>query len=325
MHMRTHAIPHMHKRAPSHLITIAQLYTCRYWGKGTVDSAKYFCKPAIDLDVALATLGSERLVEIGLGDDQHENGYDAAFSPWMDGVFDALGVPSIEGEDVGGPHTLGADDDIKTDSNYLRGNILQSLADTSTGKILPEDTKLTKFHGIYQQDDRDIRQGLEDAGKERAYSFMIRVGLPGGVCTPEQYLRMSNLAVSHASGNLKLTTRQAFQLHGVIKNRLKPTIQEINKGLMDTLAACGDVCRNVIATPLPLQTGVHAEVLAFAQKLSTHLKPQTSACVKSPRRGTLMHRLLRRSVSPTLFYWSGLLFFVFRISCCMLYLMAYIW
>lgn len=195
----------------------------------------------------------------------------------MDAVFDTLGVPAVDGEDIGGPHTLGPDDNIKTESNYLRGNILQSLADTSTGKILPEDTKLTKFHGIYQQDDRDVRAELEAAGKERAYSFMIRVGIPGGVCTPEQYLRMSDLAVTHANGNLKLTTRQAFQLHGVIKKRLKPTIQEINKGLMDTLAACGDVCRNVIASPLPLQSGVHAEVLDFAQRLSAHLKPQTSA------------------------------------------------
>jgi sulfite reductase (NADPH) hemoprotein beta-component len=143
--------------------------------------------------------------------------------------------------------------------------------------MLPEDTKLTKFHGIYQQDNRDERPGLEAAGQERSYSFMVRVGIPGGVCTPEQYLVMEGLASSHGNGNLKLTTRQAFQLHGVLKWNLKNSIQEINRGLMDTLAACGDVCRNVIASPNPFQSEVAGEVLAFAHRISAHLKPQTTA------------------------------------------------
>jgi len=191
-------------------------------------------------------------------------------------LFEKLGVEAVEGEDSGVLPAM-VDDDVKTESNYLRGHILRSLADTSTGKILPEDAKLTKFHGIYQQDDRDIRSGLEDNGEERAYGFMIRIGIPGGANTPNQLLRMLKLADSHCNGVLKLTTRQAYQVHGVIKGELKPTMQIINRGLMDTLAACGDVCRNVISTPNPMQPEIADSILDFSRRIQTHLKPQTAA------------------------------------------------
>ena len=127
------------------------------------------------------------------------------------------------------------------------------------------------------QDDRDIREGLVNAGKERAYTFMIRVGIPGGVGSAKQYLVMDELARKYGNGTLKLTTRQAYQLHGVLKWNLKSTIRDINKALMDTLAACGDVCRNVMATPNPYFSSIGDEVLDFAQAVSKHLKPQTSA------------------------------------------------
>lgn len=248
-----------------------------YWGKGTADSARYFCKPALDLDKVIEAAGATKLALVGLGDDQHENGYDGALVPWRDDVFEKLEVHKVAGEDEGMPVGI-VDDDLKVESNYLRGDILKSLADTSTGKILPEDAKLTKFHGIYQQDDRELRPILEAAGKERAYAFMVRVGIPGGVCEPHQMLRMLDLIDSHCGTyGLKLTTRQAFQVHGVIKKDLKPAMQIINKGLMDTLAACGDVCRNVIASPMPIDERVQAEVLDFSRRIQLHLKPKTAA------------------------------------------------
>ena len=166
---------------------------------------------------------------------------------------------------------------IKVASDNLRGTILEGLADESTGAISDDDTQLTKFHGIYQQDDRDLRKERRQQKLEKAFSFMIRVRVPGGVCTPQQWLDVDTLASSYANETIKLTTRQAFQLHGVLKGNLKQTIKEINDSLMDTLAACGDVNRNVMCNPNPDQSKVHAEVLEVAKKISDHLSPQTGA------------------------------------------------
>lgn len=175
------------------------------------------------------------------------------------------------------PSELSKNERIKDASQYLRGTILEGLSDTSTGALSADDTQLTKFHGIYQQDDRDLRRELRKAKKEPAYSFMIRVRVPGGVCTPQQWLDMDRLATTYGNNTLKLTTRQAFQLHGVIKAELKKTIQEINASLMDTIAACGDVNRNVMCNPNPYQSEVHAEALKLAQDISDHLTPRTRA------------------------------------------------
>ncbi len=175
--------------------------------------------------------------------------------------------------------TLGksANEGIKDVSNYLRGTILDGLADANTGSISKDDQQLTKFHGIYQQDDRDIRKERRHKKLEPAFSFMIRVRVPGGVALPEQWLEMDRIALEHANGALKLTTRQAFQFHGVIKSNLKKTIAEINQSLFDTLAACGDVNRNVMCNPNPHQSRVHADVLRLATEISNHLSPRTSA------------------------------------------------
>lgn len=166
---------------------------------------------------------------------------------------------------------------IKDASNYLRGTLLEGLADTSTGAISADDQQLTKFHGIYQQDDRDLRKERRKAKQEKAFSFMIRVRVPGGVATPAQWLEMDRIASQYAGTALKLTTRQAFQFHGVIKGELKKTIQEINAALLDTVAACGDVNRNVMCNPNPYQSKVHAEVQDLAVKISDHLTPRTGA------------------------------------------------
>jgi sulfite reductase (NADPH) hemoprotein beta-component len=175
--------------------------------------------------------------------------------------------------------TLGksANEGIKDASNYLRGTILEGLANAATGSISKDDQQLTKFHGIYQQDDRDIRKERRQKKLEPAYSFMIRVRVPGGVSTPVQWLEMDRIALEHANGALKLTTRQAFQFHGVIKSNLKKTIAEINQSLFDTLAACGDVNRNVMCNPNPYQSKVHADVLQLATEISNHLSPRTCA------------------------------------------------
>lgn len=172
---------------------------------------------------------------------------------------------------------LHKNESIKVESDQLRGTIAEGLADASTGAISASDQQLTKFHGIYQQDDRDLRKERRKAKLEKAFSFMIRVRVPGGVCTPKQWLDIDALADEYANGTLKLTTRQAFQVHGVLKTNLKKTIQEINATLLDTLAACGDVNRNVMCNPNPYQSKVHEEVLEVTKKISDHLSPRTGA------------------------------------------------
>ena len=119
---------------------------------------------------------------------------------------------------------LSANEGIKTDSNYLRGTIAEGIADPATGSVSETDNQLLKFHGSYQQDDRDQRAGRRKHKLEKAYSFMIRVRVPGGVATPKQWLEMDRLATQFANGTIKLTTRQAFQFHGIIKSNLKRTM-----------------------------------------------------------------------------------------------------
>jgi len=172
---------------------------------------------------------------------------------------------------------LAANEYIKTRSNYLRGTIVEGLADLSTGSMAEDDQQLLKFHGTYQQDDRDLRANRRKHKLEKAYSFMIRIRVPGGVATPHQWLETDRLATQFANGTIKLTTRQAFQFHGIIKSNLKRTIAEINQCAMDTIAACGDVNRNVMCNPNPHLSEVHADVLKVAQEISNHLTPQTRA------------------------------------------------
>jgi sulfite reductase (NADPH) hemoprotein beta-component len=166
---------------------------------------------------------------------------------------------------------------IKADSRRLRGTLIESLADPVTGAIAESDTVLLKFHGSYQQDDRDLREERRKSLLEPAYSFMIRTRTPGGVVSPEQWLKMDAIATRYANDSLRITTRQAFQFHGVIKRELKPTLQAINAALIDTIAACGDVNRNVLVAANPLESTLHARVYAHAARLSDHLLPNTRA------------------------------------------------
>ena len=165
----------------------------------------------------------------------------------------------------------------KAASNLLRGTIAPGLLLPTTGALTESDTHLLKFHGSYQQDDRDLREERRLQKLEPAYSFMIRTRLPGGVCTPQQWLALDAIAQRYANNSLRLTTRQAFQFHGVVKRELKTTMAAINASLIDTIAACGDVNRNVLASANPVQSALHAQVYHWARKLSEHLLPKTRA------------------------------------------------
>jgi len=173
--------------------------------------------------------------------------------------------------------SLSAVEGIKARSRQLRGTIVEGLNDPLTGAISDDDTQLIKFHGSYQQDDRDLRNERREQRLEPAYQFMVRARVPGGICTPAQWLAFDGIARSYANGTLRLTTRQAFQLHGILKRGLKPTIAAINRALLDTLAACGDVNRNTMCTVLPFERAAHAQAIDLTRRLSAHLAPRTGA------------------------------------------------
>lgn len=166
---------------------------------------------------------------------------------------------------------------LKADSRLLRGTIQEGLADPLTGAISEDDNKLLKFHGSYQQDDRDLRDERRKQKLEPAYSFMIRARLAGGVVSPDQWLAFDDLARQYAGRGLRITTRQTFQWHGVIKRNLKPTLRAINDSLATTIAACGDVNRQVVCSVNPWLSNTHAEIAQWAQKLSDYFLPKTRA------------------------------------------------
>ncbi len=166
---------------------------------------------------------------------------------------------------------------IKVASNLLRGTIAEDLADTSTGAISEQNGQLTKFHGLYLQDDRDLRNALKKAGQEKAFSFMLRVRLPGGRATPAQWIALDSLAGEIASPSLRLTTRQTFQFHGVLKGNVKALVQRMHRVLLDSIAACGDVNRNVMAPPNPEYSGVSRQVYDQAVAWSEFALPKTHA------------------------------------------------
>ncbi|MBV8695015.1 MAG: NADPH-dependent assimilatory sulfite reductase hemoprotein subunit [Ktedonobacteraceae bacterium] len=165
---------------------------------------------------------------------------------------------------------------IKSESNYLRGQVAEELAQDST-HFSEAQVQLIKFHGIYQQEDRDARQTRKATGSEKAYQFMIRSRIPGGTLTAEQYCVHDDLADRYANGTLRVTTRQSFQLHGVLKGNLHPTIHAINESLLSTLSACGDVNRNVMACPAPAANRAQSQVQEIAHRIAMHLAPRSRA------------------------------------------------
>ncbi|MDD3078491.1 MAG: NADPH-dependent assimilatory sulfite reductase hemoprotein subunit [Paludibacter sp.] len=166
---------------------------------------------------------------------------------------------------------------LKESSNFLRGTISESLKNPITGSISEDDQLLIKFHGTYQQQNRDLDDERRKQKLEPLYSFLIRVRVPGGVTTAQQWIVLDTLADKYADKTLKLTTRQAFQFHGVLKRNLKTTMQQINQTLLDTIAACGDVTRNVMSSANPYESAVHAEVAQDAKRVSDHFTPKSNA------------------------------------------------
>ncbi|BCS30022.1 sulfite reductase (NADPH) subunit beta [Aspergillus puulaauensis] len=244
-----------------------------YWPRK--EDKIYYNKPAKDLDARIAFLGGRKLTDIGLGDDQDPDAFQTGYSEWEPRLWQAMGVDKVEGlPEEPAPLT---NEDIKIQSNFLRGTIAEGLLDESTAAISASDQQLTKFHGTYMQDDRDLRDERKAQGLEPAYSFMIRCRLPGGVATPSQWLQMDAISSSHGNETMKLTTRQTFQFHGVVKRNLRGAMRAINKALMTTIAACGDVNRNVMCSSLPELSYYHREVHAVSQKISDHLLPSTTA------------------------------------------------
>lgn len=165
---------------------------------------------------------------------------------------------------------------IKVESDYLHGKIVEEL-NQATSHFSEAQVQLLKFHGMYQQEDRDQRQARKAAGEEKAYQMMIRSRIPGGALTAEQYLVEDALAARYGSASLRLTTRQSIQLHGILKGDAKAAINAINATLLSTLAACGDVNRNVMACPAPAANRTHAQIQKIAHKLALHLAPKTKA------------------------------------------------
>jgi sulfite reductase (NADPH) hemoprotein beta-component len=173
--------------------------------------------------------------------------------------------------------SLSAVERIKKNSRGLRGEIKESLTDGVTGQIREDDTQVIKFHGMYQQDDRDVRERRAAKKLEHLYSFMIRLRLPGGVLTPGQWVATHHIAGEHSTGVIKITTRQTVQLHGILKSHIKPTIQAFNEAKLDSIATCGDVNRNVTCNAHPFQNALHEQIHGCADKISKLLMPKTRA------------------------------------------------
>ena len=163
----------------------------------------------------------------------------------------------------------------KIESKNLRGTISEVLADESKDSFDHDDLISLKFHGIYQQDDRDTRMARVKAGEGKEFSLMIRISVPGGRCTADQYIAIDDLAGKHGGDKIRLTTRQAFQLHGIIKGELKETMAGINKSLLHTIATCGDIPRNMMASPAPYADEIHQQVYQMSVDLADDLRPAT--------------------------------------------------
>ncbi len=165
---------------------------------------------------------------------------------------------------------------IKENSTQLRGTLAEELAKDSE-RFNDQDKQLIKFHGSYQQDNRDARKDRHREGSGKAFQFMVRCKIPGGKVTASQYLAIDRIAEQYANATIRITSRQGFQIHGVLKSNLKQTIREINETLLTTLGACGDVSRNVMAPPAPFATPVYRDLQRHADSIAQHFAPRSKA------------------------------------------------
>ena len=164
----------------------------------------------------------------------------------------------------------------KLASEYLKTHLAEEVGNGAS-HFSEDAASILKFHGSYQQDDRDVRTQHKKEGKEKAFQFMVRVRVVGGRLTADQYLACEHLARTIGNGTLRITTRQEFQLHGVLKDELKSTIRTINESLLSTLAACGDVERNVLCCPAPLRDAVRDRLYEDAAHWASHCAPRSSS------------------------------------------------
>jgi sulfite reductase (ferredoxin) len=183
---------------------------------------------------------------------------------------------------------------IKENSHQLRGTIAEELA-APTDHLNDQNKQLIKFHGSYQQDNRDARQDRRREGAGKSYIFMVRCRIPGGRVSADQYLSLDNIAESYANGTLRITTRQGIQLHGVLKSNLKQTIAAINDSLLTTLGACGDVERNVMAPPAPYANSVYQQLQGTAQIIADRFAPRGGAYHEIWLNGKILPHLPRHN------------------------------
>ncbi len=192
-------------------------------------------------------------------------------------ISDLKETPPVEPAPAAPVKPANPNEGIKAESHLLRGTIAEEMADPATGAISEANGQLTKFHGLYLQDDRDLRNALKKAGKEKAFAFMLRVRLPGGRATAKQWLALDGLAGDIAFPSLRLTTRQTFQFHGILKGNVKALVQRMHNVLLDSIAACGDVNRNVMAPPNPEHNPILQQVYDHARAWSEFALPKTHA------------------------------------------------
>ncbi|MFH8135627.1 assimilatory sulfite reductase (NADPH) hemoprotein subunit [Pantoea osteomyelitidis] len=167
---------------------------------------------------------------------------------------------------------------LKKESNYLRGTILEDLDEGLTGGFNGDNFLLIRFHGMYQQDDRDIRAERAEQKLEPRHAMMLRCRLPGGIITPQQWLQIDKFATDKTIyGSIRITNRQTFQFHGILKKNVKPAHQMLHEVGLDALATANDVNRNVLCTSNPVESELHQEAYEWAKKISEHLLPRTRA------------------------------------------------
>ncbi|KAI8887876.1 thiamine diphosphate-binding protein [Backusella circina FSU 941] len=252
-------------------VSVLGLGDSHYWPRK--EDIVFYNRPGKLLDAKFEALGASRLTPLGLCDDQDEDGFETGYNVWLPELWKSLGIRG-DGDEEEPVYT---DNQMKLDSNFLRGDISQELIDNSTGGVSETTQKLMKFHGCYVQDDRDIRDERKKQGLEKAFSFLIRIRTPGGVSTPQQWLMFDELSEKYGNKTMKLTTRQAYQLHGVLKKDLRTTIKGINKSLLTTLATCGDVNRNIMSTAITEIPEIHGQVQSIVEELKDLLAPKTNA------------------------------------------------
>jgi sulfite reductase (NADPH) hemoprotein beta-component len=247
----------------------------KYWPE-----PEHFAAAGRKLHAKLLELGATPIVDLGIGDDQDQDQYRTGYGKWEAAVKSALNLKvSAEAEKDGGDAPHKTPEDAKYESNFLRGTLGTSLKDRTTGGIPQPDQIVIKHHGIYQQDDRDMRSERTALGLEPAWSFMARVRLTAGDATAAQWIAMDKITRTLSRPNLKITTRQTWQIQGVAKHNLIESIRCMQRAALDTIAACGDVARNVCTTSNPMACSpvLMEEVIRYSKDVHDHCLPKTSA------------------------------------------------